>query len=214
MASRVSVTHDDLNVLEELIRRKETGLPGSKMSPASGVRKSKQDLYKNVEIRPNGKIRMSGSNSPLAMQGQRAIHDKRHSMETIPSNAQSNLTSNLLQQRSQAMIQQGDPYEINIKPVGKGPLASSAQQNIRSSYPNKSNSLGVLPGLNRPIPKGLPSLAEYGNNPAAMLTDSTIIQNKEKRANRLREEDARGPRNKASLGKQFTDEVLSPVKQK
>ena len=35
MAARVSVTTEDLNVLEEMIRRKETGLPGAKVSPKS-----------------------------------------------------------------------------------------------------------------------------------------------------------------------------------
>ena len=32
MAKRVTVTHDDLINLESVIRRKETGLPGSKLS--------------------------------------------------------------------------------------------------------------------------------------------------------------------------------------
>ena len=36
MVARVTVTHDDLKVLETLIRRKETGLPGANVSPTKG----------------------------------------------------------------------------------------------------------------------------------------------------------------------------------
>lgn len=73
MASRVSVTHDDINVLEELIRRKETGLPGSKMTPKNAA--ASVGRFKNVNMKPSGsKIRMGGANSPLAMNASRSIH--------------------------------------------------------------------------------------------------------------------------------------------
>ena len=68
MASRVSVTHDDLKVLEELIRRKEIGLPGSKMTPTNAARSSGR--YAKVDIKQS----RTGSNSPLAMNASRSIH--------------------------------------------------------------------------------------------------------------------------------------------
>ena len=91
---------------------------------------------------------------------------------------------------------------------------NASQANIqRQSTQPKRSSLGILPGLNRPIPVGLPSLAEYGSNPSTHYTDSNLIQLKMKRAYRQHEELNKAPRHKTSINKQMNDEILSPVKQ-
>ena len=78
MASRVSVTHDDLNELEKNIRRKETGLPGSQRSPPSKNTTPRNGRYNQVKIKSNnsgmGPKVMIGSNSPLAANASRQIH--------------------------------------------------------------------------------------------------------------------------------------------
>ena len=72
--------------------------------------------------------------------------------------------------------------------------------------------ISILPGLNQPLPKGRLSLAEYGSNPQAIAIDSSIVANKQNRGMRQMEELNKGPRHKASLGRQFNDEVISPVR--
>jgi len=55
LTNRVALTHDDITALETEIRRKETGLPGSKMSPVS----SSAIKLRNVDLK-------KGGGSPLA----------------------------------------------------------------------------------------------------------------------------------------------------
>ena len=77
----------------------------------------------------------------------------------------------------------------------------------------RSGSLGILPGLNRPLPHGKPSMFEYGNMPGSQSNDSSLLQLKMKKGNRLFEEAQRGNRHRSSINKIFNDEVVSPVKQ-
>jgi len=95
---------------------------------------------------------------------------------------------NMDRKASQAMIQGN---------AGSADMRNVATSNVVA----RSSSIGILPGLNRPIPQGLPSLAEYGSNPSAMATDSLLIQLKMKKTNRLVEEAGRAPRHKSSINK-------------
>ena len=99
-----------------------------------------------------------------------------------------------------------DPYNIQQR-VQEMSTPGRKQGGLRSG------SLGILPGLNRPIPTGKPSLFEYGNNPGSQSNDSALVQLKIKRGVRQFEEAQRGNRHKSSINKQFNEEVVSPVKQ-
>ena len=78
MAARVSVTNEDILKLEDAIRRKETGLPGSKMSPKTSSTKMASRFERMPNSRMNGG---SNASSPLAMNAERALHhQKRASM--------------------------------------------------------------------------------------------------------------------------------------
>jgi len=77
LGEKTQVTHDDLHTLEAEIRRKETGLPGSKLSPGA---------FKKIDIRrglANG-LRASDATggSPLASGGSSLIHQKRSSISS------------------------------------------------------------------------------------------------------------------------------------
>ena len=80
MAARVSVTNEDIMKLEDAIRRKETGLPGSKMSPKATSTKMASHFERHPNSRMNGG---SNASSPLAMNAQRSLHQKRASMADL-----------------------------------------------------------------------------------------------------------------------------------
>ena len=99
----------------------------------------------------------------------------------------------------------GQPYE-NL----------SRQQsaiNILKSQSESRHSVGILPNLGSNAPLENQSLMAYGSGAGSVAVDSSLVRLKAQRNNsRLQAEQVR-PRYKSSLGYQFKDEVVSPVKQ-
>ena len=73
-----------------------------------------------------------------------------------------------------------DPYNIQRVPTMATPGRKGSDMGGL-----RSGSLGILPGLNRPIPVGKPSMFEYGNHPGSQTNDSALVQLKIKRGTRL-----------------------------
>ena len=245
LVNRVALTHDDIASLEKEIRRKETGLPGSKMSPVS----SSTIKFRNVDVK-------NGGSSPLAANASRFVHQKRMSMDEqndytrinrnmspISINQPNindsildelNVSNNRQQMRGSNNVPMAQMAGNQMRMSGASGLgqqmerkraqAASALDNpysnistmkntpVKEQSGNGRTSVGILPSLGPPI-DGLPSLAEYGNNPHSNAHDSSLLQLKNKRTNRLVEEQNKMPRHKSSLQKQFHTEVISPVKQ-
>lgn len=70
-------------------------------------------------------------------------------------------------------------------------------------------SVGILPTLGSNPPREHSSLMSYGNaGPSSAAVDSSLVQNKSMRMHRAVE----NPHKRASLQKQFNDEVLTPFR--
>ena len=142
LSNRVALTHDDINTLEAEIRRKETGLPGSKMSPVSS---SQIKLRNNIDIKMSGQMPKvkNGGSSPLAANAQRFVHHKQMSINDMSMSNQmvsnsGTINSSILQEFNQ---RQNGGGASSLNASANMPIAKMAAQQTHIQSKNRLQSL-------------------------------------------------------------------------
>lgn len=118
------------------------------------------------------------------MQGSQAIHGRNQSIDGI--NPLNELNNRQRQIHVSQTIDHGSSSLSNLK--GVTPMRAEDPYNLQKvkhmATPGdkgsemgvlRSGSLGILPGLNRPLPHGKPSMFEYGNMPGSQSNDSSLL---------------------------------------